>query len=589
MKDLSHYQKLAERMIEADRQRDRAYQAYDDMYHSDWSLPKALVDLEWVRKVISTDPHDAISAGTRVLSSLEPRIKVLPLADNQATKRRANEIERVLAWHLKQANSRRQGTIERDVVHSALRYDEITCQVIDLDYQIKQKDLFGGDSAREKAARRFGRFAINVYNPSETHVRYSSHMPEAVLLSQEKDAVEVVNDWGEYAKGLKELADQDGKVTLYDYMDYSVRAVWAVPGTGLTPQASGAIPILGPEKHELPFLAWAAIVGGSTIERDAEHKRHPLLYSIYRAGQWETANVVKTLYTSEVIAHAAAPRGKEEGPNPDAVVVDYGDPARTAKVPPGNAFTPLPPPAIDRALSEIDDRLAASIDKATVSRVLQNGDVPSGTAFSTLNLATQTAVGALKPYKELAEKALAQVLTQMMLWAHYTQNDLRAYGTGKTDRGREYVVKWDEIDPEGIYIEVELTPDIPTDRQARIQGAVVAQQIGLSKERALEEIGVPDPEAEMKQTFYEQLVANKVQMLMRQEMAAMDMQIQQAQQEAMMQAQAQAQAQMGPPGIPGIEGAGFDPAAGGLPPAMMMPGATREQQTGADRMGVELA
>jgi hypothetical protein len=45
--------------------------------------------------------------------------------------------------------------------------------------------------------------------------------------------------------------------------------------------------------------------------------------------------------------------------------------------------------------------------------------------------------------------------------------------------------------------------------------------------------------------------------------------------------------QTNPPGIPGVEGQGVNPAMGGTPPAQTMPMATREQQTGRTAAGEE--
>jgi len=61
----------------------------------------------------------------------------------------------------------------------------------------------------------------------------------------------------------------------------------------------------------------------------------------------------------------------------------------------------------------------------------------------------------------------------MLLWCAYTEMPLYAYGTGKDDKGQEYV-----IDPrryhDAIYIDVELKPDVPTDRLQRINAASIA-------------------------------------------------------------------------------------------------------------------
>jgi hypothetical protein len=222
---LEHYQELAEKMIKADTERDRANDQYDQMDHVYWEGPSELRKIQWFRAVPSTDPHDAISAGVRVLSALEEDVSLQPLAANVETKKTANDNEKILKWQMDEANKRRQGTVQRSVVRSALKYDEVIAQVIDLKEQIKNKETFGGDTKREKAALRYGRFVVNTYHPNDVHVQHSNLMPEAVLLVQKRFAKDVVREWGKLAKDLKD-AEDDEKVTYYDYMDYDDHVIW---------------------------------------------------------------------------------------------------------------------------------------------------------------------------------------------------------------------------------------------------------------------------------------------------------------------------------------------------------------------------
>jgi hypothetical protein len=168
------------------------------------------------------------------------------------------------------------------------------------------------------------------------------------------------------------------------------------------------------EEHGLGFLPWAAKVGATTLAENGS-QRIPLLYSLWAAGIWETQNIVETLMTSEVIAYAAAPRMKVAGPS-DSVEVDYGEPGRVVHVPPGHTLDAMNPPVLDESLATIAQRVSERIGKSTVPRVLQTGDFPASTAFATLNLATQSGIKALAPYKELAEDALAEVFTLMLSW-----------------------------------------------------------------------------------------------------------------------------------------------------------------------------
>jgi hypothetical protein len=291
-------------------------------------------------------------------------------------------------------------------------------------------------------------------------------------------------------------------------MDLETRVVWAAPQDGgssiSAPNAGGGVLILQ-EQHDLGFLPWVAKVGGTTLEDEGGRQRIPLLYSVYQAGQWDTQNIVETLMASEVIAYAAAPRLKIEGPT-DQVDVDYGEPGRPAFVPPGHDLSTLAPPLFDQSLAVIADRIGARIGKSTVPRVLQSGDFPSGTAFATLNLATQSGIKSLTPYKELAEQALAETLTQMLNWVHYRGEPLMAYGRGREDGGRHYVIKPTDFDINNIYIEVELTADVPSDRMARINASALAvRELGYSRARALEQIGESDPDVIMRQAREEEL------------------------------------------------------------------------------------
>lgn len=577
-----YYKDLAERMVTQDKVRDRAFMAYQKMFHCEWDLPGELSKVQWIHKVISTDPHDAISAATRVLSTLEPQLTVIPLANDTANKQRANEIEKNLGWQLKSANRRRPASVVADTVQSALMYAAVAAQVVDIDWQIKQLEGDGKDTKRWKAARRYGRFKVNTYNPQDVHVRYSDLMPEAVLLKQEREAKAVMDEFPKAESKLKKLAEDGKKVIYFDYTDYDTRVIWCQPK-----EAQGdEIVLMTPREHDLPFLPWVAMMGGSTLENEPEHQYHAMLYSVYQSGQWQTQNSVETLIASDVIANAASPRMIEEGPNTDSAEVNAMEPARPAKVPPGNTLKGAPANQIDPGLVDIAERIGSRIDKSTVSRILMNADVPSGTAYSTLNLATQTAVGALKPYKELAEKALAEIFVLMLLWVEYTEEDLYSYGKDRTDMGMNYVIEADTISPENLYIDVELTPDVPTDRQQRANTAIMLNQAGLySKERGMEDMGVTDPVTEMDNIALERLKENALNLIIQQQQAALQMGIQQQQAEIQraQEMEAQAEAQQYEQMMGG--GNGYNPGAGGVPPAQMNPYQTRENVTGQDRMG----
>jgi hypothetical protein len=546
MQRLFQFQTIAQDMIAADRERDQMLRAMDDMWHNRWSLPSNVAGLKWIHKVVSSDPHDAIRAGTRVLSSVAPRITVQPLGPSAENRAKAEKIERALSWHFRNASRRRRASVLRDVALSALLYDEVVAQVVYLPEQIAALKQFKNDGARLEAAQRFGPFAIIVRNPQQVHVRYSDWMPEAVLMKKVMPLQEAIDFWGAKAKKLTEAfegttnkrkAGGKGKkvqfthCTVYDYMDLDQRAVWAVMQSdgGVISEPiggeAGATEILR-EEHGLGFLPWAAKVGGTTLANSAGQQRIPLLYSVYQAKQWDTQNIVETLLTSEVIAYAAAPRLKVEGPS-DSVEVDYGEPGRAAYVPPGHSISAMAPPSFDQGLAVIAQRVAERIGKSTVPRVLQTGDFPGGTAFATLNLATQSGIKSLAPYKELAEDALAEIFTLMLNWVQHSGEALHSYEEGKGHEGQQFSLSPLEFDLANLMIDVELTADVPTDRMARINAASMAvRELGYSRERALEQIGETDAKEVMRQAEQEELdeLGHEIRKQRRKALAELDIQ-----------------------------------------------------------------
>jgi len=597
-KDFSYYRSLAQIMLDNDQERNEKMLDYDDMYHVKFDLPEEVNDIPWMRAVPDTGAADSIDAGIRVLSATKPKITMTPLAPNEATRREANDRERNLSWQLSALNRRRSRSVQADMAESALRYAAVAAVVIDLDWQIKRAKERGRDTSSMEMARRYSRFVVNVYNPKNVHVRRSIYGNEAVLLATKRKAIDVVAEWSHMAEDLQGLVDNDDSVTYYYMMDLKNTVVWCEPeiNTGEDVQGQGFYVIEEPRAHDLPFLPWVAMMGGSNLEDEEEKKYRPTLYALGASKNWDTHNLIRSINVSERIALAASPRYKEEGPGQGITEMDFTDPARIAKVTTGNTLDSLPTPAPDLALSDLDDRLATEAERSTVSRILQGGSLPSGTAFATLNLQTQTALGALKPPQELTEKSLAEMFTIMLLWVWHTKNNLHAYGTLKrNDAGTEYIIKADELEPDAMYLEVEISTDQPTDRIQRANTAALATQFGYSKVSALEDMGVTDPEAELDRWYDERLFENEFNLLLQRrqqevmlELQQMQQQLQAMQAQVMQQQQAQQEAQQA--ALQASAGGAFNPAEGGITPNMAQPGMMEyESATGNSRGGQPVA
>jgi len=572
--------KRAERLVEDNKDKNKALDAYRKMYHLDYDLPDSLDGIDWIRKYVSPDPHDAVAVSIRVLSALWPRIEKLPLAPGERNKARAAEEEKVLDFNLRAMNRLRRGkSLVADITQSALLYDNIAIYINDLE---NEKKIRGdASSARLDRALDTSRFSATAYYPGNVYSRESSYGLENVLLYQERRAHELRAEWGDKVNDLfsdeNDTNDQTW-IRYYDFTDLKERAIWCMP----THEGSEPIWLMEPKEHNMDFWAWIIVASATDLEHSEEFKAHPMLFPLYYGGSWDTQNIVRSLNTSEVIARFGSPRYIEEGPNRRRMQIDYFNPARIAKAPVGNTVRELRPPLMDEAMLAIDDRIAMDIQKATVSRLLSGGDIPSGTAYATLNLATQTAIGALKPAKELSEVTIARMCEVVLRWCKFTGVPLTGLGTGKSS-GEQYVIEPGQIDTRGILITASLSPDVPSDQLRRANTANMLVQLGYPRARALQDVGVNDPEMAMNEARFDQYVDHLYQMKMEGDRMQMQMGMQ-----AMM---AQMQGGGGGGGAPaegggqpspeelemmaamqqGAEGQGFDPNMGGESPVSAMP------------------
>jgi hypothetical protein len=594
--------KLSTSLCKRDAERNDDFEMYDNMDHNYWKLPDSLEEKQWIFSILSTEPADKLNAATRIMARLEPKLKLLPLYNNPNSRDKANDIETTLLWNLWSASRRRPVTVWWDYMRSSLLYHMVAAQVVDIDYQITQNKMFEADTTRLEAAKQYGRFMINIHNPRNVHPRYSNVMAEGVLLEHTKTAFEVYKEFGPVlASGLKGLAEDLEKinyVVVRDWTDYKQRAIWCYQKDGAPDK--DRIVILEPTENQLPFMNWVVRAGGSTLEDDEREKYRPLLYTVLRAGQWDIANVVESLITSKAIAKSGAPDIAEEGMNPVITTeINYDSPVEKIDVSSGNTLRPINLNPIDMALLEQRNYVKEKMN-STLPVVLTTLQPESGEAYASFSLRFASALGVLAPFTKLAEDATAETAEKMLLWSYHTKNSLSAFGRGKSDYGKQYTVPWDEIEPEQIYITCEYRPDTPTDKIGKINaGQMAVVGLGASKEWALEEIGVENPNMILEQRMYEQLVENKLAIIMQKEQAMAQLEIQQMQaeiQQGMQQAQADAQMQMqqlqgmgNPQGIPGAEGQEFNPAMGGMIPQEMMPEATYEGQTGRYRTGEEQA
>jgi hypothetical protein len=577
----------------------------DNMIHCDWDLPDELQDMSWVRPVRSTDPHDAVNTGSRILSTTQPIFRIHPVGPLDENRNITSEIERVLSWQYNVA-ARRTTNVTRDIVESALRYDEVCVHTIFLPWHKESVMASGGQLPPQwDVATRIGNYVILVENPQDVHYRYNFLGLECLALVKVMRA-EDAYIYYKHPKILDDIKDRQTKesyITVFDYWDYFQRESFGYLHDEPVKAEAGGEPdykFMTQKEMDLPFIPWSIKRGGTSLERNVRYQTHPLLAPMIWAKVWEDQNVAESLAFGESIAYAAAPRGVIENDYGEIVDIDYHQPNKPIRLRSGQKYIPIPPPEIDKSLLEIGDRLKARGDKATVARFLQNLDFPAGSAFATVNAVIKSATSALDPAKTLAEDTLADVAKNMLMYVHHTGEPIIGYEDNRKLRdmyGTQYEVTKDSFAPEALFIEVTLTASVPTDHQQRVNTAVMMQErLDWPKGRTYEFLDVPDGDIAMEERQQEMLIEQEFALAIKERQAEVDMAIQQQlnEQQMAMQARINRLQQGGPvsaarEGFANTGGTGFNPAQGGDSPMNANPEATRERVTGQDRQGESLA
>lgn len=627
-KALQHYIDLVGDMAARDSNLRIVQRAMDRMAELEYRLPEALRKLAWMRTYRTTAPFDALRGATRAMSELTEILTIDPVTvlkglgedygdDSQKARVKAGAWEKTLTWNMRRS-MKRAALFRSDLVRSALLYDEICVQVVYLPY-LKKIAAEGGQLAgRWEGIVSAGPFALIIFNPQDVHVNYSDLQMEEVAAVSVRTPEEIIKLWGAAAGAIKDLGDKAAdSYLLVDVTDRDSRCVFAYPGddeevlTGLKEDGPNIFTLLAPKDTTIggapaKFISWVCRRGGTNLSSKPETQRFPLLYPIYRSELWTEANISGSLMNSASIATMANPNVVVSGPNPGQVQPDYTTPGGVWQAPPGTTIQKFAKEGLDPAQRELLDRHISEIGRSTVASVLITGERQTGETYSSYQLRVQNAVGSLAPYKLLAETCFDDIYELELKWLEATREDLKGYGSVKSSTGGAavpYLIKADEIEPDSIYLNTKLQISKPVDRLQDVQAAIQMQrELKITARRALEEIGVTDPDQELadytKEQFYWATVAGITKRITAEYDGQIDQMAQQKAQEMVkklmeqMQAQQQqaqqAPPQLGPGGPGGMPpgGPGMGGPGGGMPPDVAGQAGAQANPQGAGGPGI---
>jgi len=550
----------------------------------------------WITEQISSDGYDSLKDAVDLMGRRNPKLSMIPYGPGEENRRQAETIEEVLMWELGRVLNRR-GAVNKQATKYAYKYGRVAAQIIYLPWQIESLKKMDKDTKRHEMALQKGDFMLKTYDSRCVFPYYTDYGLESVLVKTTMPAQEVLDFWGEKnTKGLKKKLDDDETinwVTQFDYWDLDQRTVWVVPHhKGSSVKADDEGHQVMNEELDIPFLPW--------VISDLEETLRPMLYAAWKSGQWDLMNVYLSASSSEVTAYIAYPRYKVTGPDPGSVEIKYGEPGRPVEVPPGHDIEMLPPPGMDDSLTEKIRTLQSYVSKSTISHSVQTADFGSGAAYASIRELIDLSSRRLNDGKAILENFYCDVFKKMLRWVDFQNADITAYVDDEFGVAEQMKVlspeKFGEApdagvtyDPRNLEFRVELTADIPEDQVARQNAANLFVQMGGSKSKAMEMVGVSNPQKEMdrrKREDLEEAHQQGRQMLIGSNYETRAMLLQQQAAQQMQQQQEQASQQQ--PANQNLQsqnmGQGTNPALGGMPTDIGNPGASSPVRAGTPQV-----
>lgn len=546
--DLADIQHFAQQLVADHGARDSMYEDIRKIFHMEWSdKPRG----DWIKETMSPTGFNQVMGATRLMTSTEPSVSVPFDEAAQGARAASEKIERACKAMWAASGRAMQRPAHYDLVFSGILFGEMVADVTATADLVRHAEA-GGDKRninRMQALARRTPYLFNVYNPAICYPDYDEWGLRGLLRRTETTWGQVLDTWGSLADdgiqwGTTE-PNRKMKVTLCDWYDWGQRAVWLEQRGG----------VILHEDHGLDFLPVVAVISeGSTLFRQPEQQRFPLLYAVWKSGLWRRENLSLTMIFSLIFALGSNPMLVFEGEEDSTVKIDRSLPAGLIRIKPGEKLTPLAEKVLDPAQTYGLDVASRLNEESTISKMALGAPPKDALAFSAISLLVQSGRLPLMGVKQMGGKASAELMTQALRWwkANAGKGKLYAPGGGYVELAPADI-------PDDIEINVNLEPDLPTDK---LNMANVAERLvssGLASRRWVREniLNVGQSESMDKEIWDERRkdselearlaeVAAAVQLKVQQAAAAM----QQAQQQAAQQAQQPAQSGMAPMGQP---------------------------------------
>lgn len=405
--------KHAEQMESRLAARTELYTQLEKMYALEWTEKPAGRD---VKETMSADPHNAVNAVSRLLTTSKSDYNFRPVEDTDESRKEANMLERAMRQIVVRSNRQQNAELEKETVSALSIFGEVGIKTADL-RPLQMFKSGGKKNAFVQFPPNLSPLVFKVLHPNTYFYDQAEYGLSAVIEKRERTLGDLKRSWA----GKKDLfgdVDDSSTTTFYEYWSWSpfepigTRCVWC---------DAISEPLLEPSLHGFDFLPYSIRFSHSlSFLSDEKYKHMGMLYPLHKAGIWTRLNLLLTIMATNVQLFTN-PKWVSKTKDGRKVSFDLNTSGGTVPMFTGESIDPLARQLVPKEVYDLLTLLKQSSEEATVPRVV-SGSAPGGvSAGFAINLLSQGGKLVIYPIEEAANVALTDSVEAAMGWISFNK------------------------------------------------------------------------------------------------------------------------------------------------------------------------
>jgi len=460
IKGLADVQERAKALQSSMTTRRTLLETMEKIYFLDWDYKAP----DQIKKTVSPDGRNKVQNGVRLLTATLPSFKLPREKNNPDVEEKASKMEKLAGIMFERSNNVQLQKIERDLALSGFVYDDMAIAIVCVE-DVLEKTRRGAKEAAEEFDKKRWAGRVKKWEDIAAHTSYlltllnaKTIWPlfgigglEAVYIEQEKNAEEILSQWGADATEAVGAEKSFKKFTLCEWWDETFRYVWV--------QGMDKKPIMA-EPHGLPAIpVVVGRAGGSRLFDKPEYQVEPFLYGYEKSATFHSQNLLLTAINTQVAATLNAQWVHTKG-SPDAQIsIDHTHMLGVVEVEQGGRLEPLMKDIVSKDVGALLNIFAGMADESTMFDQAFGAPAGSNAPYSLVALLSQSGRLPLVGIQTMMSLILGRAMTIIFKWMKYNGKSVKTYA----QYGDELELKASDI-PDELEFTCNVDVDLPQDK-----------------------------------------------------------------------------------------------------------------------------